>query len=175
MPSRIGEWQQRPPCKSEMGTKNTILRNSRLENNVYIQGTLGFWINTIRITCGREAWTITKNTKKYHIAVEAKLDLSWWPKTEDQFYCLRWSLREPSQPVLRIVLRINTGYLFHHLFFFNLFILKEREHAHKQRRGREKKRQNPKQALCHQCRAPCGSWTHVQWDDDLSQDQESDT
>ena len=39
---------------------------------------------------------------------------------------------------------------------------------------REKERENPKQAPCHQCRTWCGAWSHKPWDHDLSRDQESD-
>ena len=55
--------------------------------------------------------------------------------------------------------------------FFNvhLFILGERQH--KQGRGREREKENPKQALHHQCRARCGARTHEPWDYDLGRSQ----
>ena len=45
---------------------------------------------------------------------------------------------------------------------------------YEQGRGTERERENPKQALCCQCRAWCGAQSHELWDHDLSQNQESE-
>ena len=66
-------------------------------------------------------------------------------------------------------------YMLHKIFFlliliFFKFICFERE---KERAG-EGQRENPKQALCWQCRAWWGTQTHEMWDHALSWNQESD-
>ena len=62
------------------------------------------------------------------------------------------------------------------LFFLSLFILRETETEQygEGQREREREGENPKQAPCHQHRAPVGAPAHEPRDHDLSQDQESD-
>ena len=61
-----------------------------------------------------------------------------------------------------------------HLFFLSLFIDFERECAHKQGKGRERGRENPKQAPLCQLKAQHEAPSHDLWEHELSWNQESD-